>query len=109
MSGTRQLLVVKGFANGRLLAEHVFGVLPRALALPIRQQLADNRSFGPEDLDAMERALAAALAKLGLNDRSDPRAEIVARRIVRAALNGERSPITLCEIAVDGAGDGRAA
>jgi hypothetical protein len=51
----------------------------------------------------MGRAFTAALAKLGLNDRSDAMVEIVARRIVRAALCGERNVIALGEI---GAGAG---
>ena len=84
--------------------------------VPIRQYLGDNRWFSPEDLGAMGKAFTTALGKLGLNDRSDPLVEMVARRIVRAAMSGERDPIKLYEIAVervseriDGAGDASAA
>ena len=63
--------------------------------MPIRQYLPDNGSFGPEDLDAIAKAFSAALAKLGLHDTKDPMTETVARRIIRAALAGER---TLCRI-----------
>jgi hypothetical protein len=70
--------------------------------MPIRQYLSDNRSFDPEQLDALTRAFTAALAKLGLKDRDDPMVETVARRIIVAALDGERDPIRLTEI---GAGD----
>jgi hypothetical protein len=36
-------------------------------------------------------------------DLKDPLTEIVARRIVRAALAGERDPERLCQIAVESA------
>lgn len=71
--------------------------------MPIRKYLGDSRSFAPDDLDAMGRAFTAALAKLGLNDRSDAMVEMVGRRIVRAALCGERNVTALSEI---GAGAG---
>lgn len=70
--------------------------------VPIRQYLDDKRSFGPDDLKVMGDALTAALAKLGLNDRSDPLVEMVARRIIRAALDGERDLIRLSEIGAGG-------
>lgn len=67
--------------------------------MPIRQFLDDEKAaFRLEDVDAMGTAFSAALAKLGLNDRSDAMVEMVARRIIRAALNGERNVITLSEI-----------
>jgi hypothetical protein len=62
--------------------------------------LDDNRAFGPDDLDAMAKAFSAALNKLSLSDRKDPMVEMVARRIVRAALQGERDPRRLCDIGV---------
>jgi hypothetical protein len=71
--------------------------------------LGRDVAFGPDDLKAMGDALSCALAKLQLYDRNDRMVELVARRIIRAALAGERDPIKLCEIAVDGAGDATAA
>jgi hypothetical protein len=70
--------------------------------MPIRQFLIDNRSFSPEDVDAMGKAFTAALARLGLKDLKDPMTEMVARRIIRAALAGERSVIKLSEIGAGG-------
>jgi hypothetical protein len=70
--------------------------------VPIRQYLSDDRSFEPHELEVMNEALAAALAKLGLKDRDDPLVEIVARRIVFAGLAGERDPIKLTEIGASG-------
>jgi len=71
-------------------------------AMPIRQFIDDKGVFGPDDLKAMGDAFSAALTKLGLHDLKDPAAEIVARRVIRAALNGERNPITLTEIGAGG-------
>jgi hypothetical protein len=70
--------------------------------VPIQQFLGDNRAFGPEDLNAMGAAFSAALNKLGLHDLKDPMTEMVARRIVRAALAGERDPIRLTEFGTGG-------
>jgi len=64
--------------------------------------LGDNRAFGPEDLDAMGKAFSAALNKLGLTANKDPMTDMVARRIIRAALAGERDPIRLTEIGSGG-------
>jgi len=68
----------------------------------IRQYLEADSSFGGEDLKGIGEAFSAALDKLGLSDRNDPMVEIVARRIIRAALAGERNPIKLTEIGTDG-------
>jgi hypothetical protein len=68
--------------------------------VPLRRFLnSDSRAFGPDDLKAMTTAFDSALTKLGLNDRADPLVEVVGRRIVRAALDGERDPVRLCEYA----------
>ena len=70
--------------------------------MPIREFVDGNGSFQPDDLKVMGDALTAALAKLGLNDRRDPMVEMVARRIIRAAMAGERSVIKLTEIGAGG-------
>jgi hypothetical protein len=57
----------------------------------------------------MGEALSCALAQLRLYGRNDRIVELVARRIVRAALQGERDPEKLYDIAVDDAGDATAA
>jgi hypothetical protein len=67
--------------------------------VPIREYLTDS-SLGPEDLNAVGQAFSAALNKLGLYDRSDPMVEIVARRIIRAAMAGEHSRDKLTEIGI---------
>ena len=70
--------------------------------MPIRQYLGTDGSFGPEELKGVEEAFLAALNTLGLKDRSDPMVEIVARRIIRAAMAGERNTIRLVAIGTDG-------
>ena len=76
--------------------------------MPIRHFLGKDASFGPDDLKVMGEAFTQALSELRLYDRKDAMVEMVARRIVRAALSGERDPAKLCEIALDG-GDATAA
>jgi hypothetical protein len=68
----------------------------------IHRYLGADSSFGPEDLKGIGEALSAALNKLGLNDRNDPMVEIVARRIIRAAMAGERDLAKLTEIGTNG-------
>lgn len=70
--------------------------------MPIRRLLnSDPGAFGPDDLTAMTTALSEALRRLGLYDKKDdPLADLVARAIVRAALDGERDPARLVECAV---------
>jgi hypothetical protein len=61
------------------------------MAMPIRQFFGKDVSFEPDDLKVMGEALSCALAQLGLYDRNDRIVEFVPRRIVRAALQGERA------------------
>ena len=70
--------------------------------MPIRRYLGADSPFAAEDLKLIGQAFSAALDKLGLNDRSDPMVEMVARRIIRAAMRGERDPIKLSQIGADG-------
>ena len=85
------------------------GVRSLADLLPIRVFLKSDGAFGPDDLKAISEAFASALTKLSLADRSGPTAEHVARKIIRAALDGERDPVKLCEIAIDDPGNVTAA
>jgi hypothetical protein len=70
--------------------------------MPIRQFFGSQWQLKPEDLDAMNKAFAAARQRLGLSDLRDPMTEIVARRMVDAVLDGERDPIRLTEIGTGG-------
>jgi hypothetical protein len=86
--------------SSRFAEAIVNGVTGRVV--PIRQYLGADGWFGPEDVNGIGEAFSAALNKLGLNDRSDPMVEMVARRIIRAAMAGERNPTKLIEIGVGG-------
>lgn len=70
--------------------------------MPLSRYLRDDTVFTPEDLKVIGTAFSQALAELGLKDRNDPMVETVARRIIRAALNGERDPEKLCKIGTTG-------
>jgi len=62
----------------------------------------DDGVFSPEVVAAMSVAFDDALNKLKLVDRDDPLAAIVARKIIEVARDGERDPVRLCSIALDG-------
>jgi hypothetical protein len=67
--------------------------------MPIRA-FTGNASFTPEKIEAMNFAFKDALARLGLVDRNDPLATIVAKKIIEVARLGERDPKRMCELAL---------
>jgi hypothetical protein len=70
-----------------------------AAAMPIGRVLKEA-AFDPEEVQAIVAAYEAALAKLGLKDGSDPAAEMVAKKIVEIARDGERHPERLSDLVV---------
>jgi len=62
--------------------------------MPIRGAL-QTRAFGPEDIRIITVAFEDALRELKLVDRSDPLTEIVAKKMIEIADEGERDPIRL--------------
>lgn len=60
-----------------------------------------NDSFEPETITGMVAAYEDALRSLGVADRMDPIAEIVAKAIIKFAQHGERDPVTLRDRALD--------
>jgi hypothetical protein len=68
--------------------------------VPIRLFLEHDHSFGPEDIAKLSAAFEAALGKLGLVDRTDPKTTEVAKLIIEFAKQGERDPDRLCALAV---------
>ena len=70
--------------------------------MPIRQLLKDNQYFGPEDIKLLSSVFEEALRELRLVDRTDPATQLVAKRIIDLAQQGERDPIRLREGAVKG-------
>jgi hypothetical protein len=70
--------------------------------MPIRSFI-QSEVFGPESIEAMSEALAAALGEL--NEGGGPPKlviEVVAQRIIAAASNGERDPVRLRRAALAG-------
>ncbi len=52
-------------------------------------RLISRSTFGPAEIATMTAAYEAALAKLGITDRSDPRTETIALKIVHRVKSGE--------------------
>ena len=68
--------------------------------MPDGLALENNDWFGPEDIAGLTTAFQAALAKLGLVDRSDPTTLTLAKIIIELAKAGEREPERLCDSAL---------
>jgi hypothetical protein len=65
-------------------------------------RLLKGSAFGPDEIKVLSSAFEAALRELKLVDRSDPATELVAKRIIDLARQGERDPDRLRERAVKG-------
>jgi hypothetical protein len=70
-----------------------------AVAMPIHR-LLENHAFGPDEIMVLTSAFDDALRKLRLADRTDPAAEVVAKKIIELAQQGERDPLRLSECAI---------
>jgi hypothetical protein len=70
-----------------------------AVAMPIRR-LLKNYAFGPDEITILTSAFDDALRRLRLSDRADPATEVVARKIIELAQQGERDPTRLSERAI---------
>ena len=70
-----------------------------AIAVPIRR-LLENRAFGPDEIQVLTAAFEDTLRTLRLTDRADPATEIIARKIIELAQQGERDPVRLRERAI---------
>jgi hypothetical protein len=68
-------------------------------AVPIHR-LLEKQSFGPDEIRVLVIAFEGALRALRLVDRPDPATEIVAKKIIELAQQGERDPDRLRERAV---------
>ena len=68
--------------------------------MPDGLALENNDWFGPEDIAGLMTAFEAALAKLGLVDRSDLTTLTLAKLIIELAKAGERESERLCDSAL---------
>ena len=69
--------------------------------MPIEQLLKEQQHFGPDDIKLLSGAFEEALREREL-DRTDPATQLIAKRIIELAQQGERDPIRLREGAVKG-------
>jgi hypothetical protein len=60
-----------------------------------------GRTFGPDEIVVMTKAFEGALRALDLVDRTDPAADMVAKKIIELANQGEHDPVRLCARAVE--------
>ena len=67
--------------------------------MPDGLALENTDWFRPEDIAGLATAFEAALAKLGIVDRSDPITLTLAKLIIELAKAGEREPERLCDSA----------
>ena len=65
-------------------------------------QAVEQQSFGPEDIEILSNAFEEAVRELRLVDRTDPATQLVGKRIIEFAQQGERDQIRLREMAVKG-------
>jgi hypothetical protein len=68
--------------------------------LPLTRFLR-NETFGPDEIAVMTSAFENSLRALDLVDRTDPAAEMVAKKIIELAKQGEHDPVRLCGRAVE--------
>jgi hypothetical protein len=65
-------------------------------------QAVEQQSFGPEDIEILSNVFEEAVRELRLVDRTDPATQLVGKRIIEFAQQGERDQIRLREMAVKG-------
>ena len=68
-------------------------------ALTIRRIL-QKRSCEPDDVGRLVAAYEQALRGLGLVDRGDPIAEMVAKKVIQVAERGARDPSDIAALAI---------
>jgi len=59
-------------------------------------RLVREAAFDQADIDRMAAAYEAALTELRLVDRDDPITELIAKKIIEVARDGERDPPQIC-------------
>jgi hypothetical protein len=73
----------------------------------ILQFIRPPDAFGPEAIEALGKAYDMALASLRDVGQPDLVREVIARRIIETAQNGERDPAKLCAVALSAFNDDR--
>ena len=68
-------------------------------------RLRENEAFDPEAIQILVAVLDDALRELGLVHRDDPLVQLVARRIIIFAQQGEHDPVKLRKLAINSFGE----
>jgi hypothetical protein len=63
-------------------------------------RLLQNMSMGPEEISRLTTAYEQALRTIGIVDRDDPLAELLARKIIEIAQTGVREPRDISTLAI---------
>jgi hypothetical protein len=63
-------------------------------------RLLQNLPMGPEEVSRMTTAFEKALRTVGIKDRNDPMAEMIAKKIIEIAQTGVRDPAQISELAI---------
>jgi uncharacterized protein len=58
-------------------------------------RLLQRSAFGQEDIDCVSKAYEHCLQQLGIDDRSDPITEKIARNVIEVAQTGVRDPLAI--------------
>jgi hypothetical protein len=64
-------------------------------------RLLQNSAFAPEDISPLVAAYENCLGILGLADRSDPIAQLVAKKIIEIGQTGMRDPVQIGRLALE--------
>jgi hypothetical protein len=63
-------------------------------------RLLQNMPMGPEEISRLTTAYEQALRTIGIVDRDDPLAELLARKIIEIAQTGVREPRDISTLAI---------
>jgi hypothetical protein len=63
-------------------------------------RLLQNMPMGPEEISRLATAYEQALMAIGLVDRNDPIAELVAKKIIEIGQAGVRDPADISALAI---------
>jgi hypothetical protein len=63
-------------------------------------RLLQNLPMGPEEISRLTNAYEQALRSIGIVDRGDPLAELLARKIIEVAQTGVREPADISAQAI---------
>jgi hypothetical protein len=73
--------------------------------MPVIKLINEHQSsFDPEAIKIIVSVYDKACTALGLVGRTDPMAELLAKKVIEAAQTGERDPLRIFQMAIDSLG-----